>query len=410
MQKKLYNKDYLLMLQGSAFSVFGDILYSIAISIWVYEKTKSTSLMGVMASISLFVRMFGSPIAGAFVDQSDRKAIIVGMDLIRGLLMFGLAYLAFQDNLTVPIVLLAALVAAFCHLFFVPATMTVMIDLIPHHKMMKGQSLHQGITSLLNFTGKALSGLLINFFGVPWMILLNGISYLLSAFSELFITVPKTPKATKDFSFKNLWVNFKQGAIETVQDTMLRKLIFLALGINLFSSGIFSLFLPFTDQKGFTIVQYGYLMSVVSLAGIVAMMITATVNFKPLNQHRLMFYGFVVGMGLEILAYLSVNFTTMASLFFIGSLLETMANASLNAVLMLAIPQEKRALVLGFVMAGSSGGMALSALGYGFMAEFVPLSILGAIGLMIALMPMVLLGTDRNLKQLFVKNEIKLEN
>ena len=130
MNKKLYNKDYLLLLQGSAFSVFGDILYSIAISVWVYEKTRSTSLMGIMASISLFVTMFGSPIAGAFVDRGDRKWIIIMTDFIRAILMLGVAYLSFQEDLSVFIVLFAAVVAAFCHLFFVPASMTVMVDLI----------------------------------------------------------------------------------------------------------------------------------------------------------------------------------------------------------------------------------------------------------------------------------------
>lgn len=408
MNKKLYNKDYLLLLQGSAFSVFGDILYSIAISVWVYEKTKSTSLMGIMASISLFVTMFGSPIAGAFVDRSNRKWIIILSDFIRSILMFALAYLAFQEYLSVTIVLFAAIVAAFCHLFFVPASLTVMVDLIPQDKIMKGQSLHQGIVSLLNFTGKALSGLLISFFGVPWMILINAISFLLSAFSELFISVPKTVKAHEKFTIIKVFNDLKTGAIETFNDKMLRKLIFLALGINLFSSGVYHLFLPFSDQKGLDIVHYGYLLSVLSLAGIVGMIITASFDFKPKNQHNLMLYGFLFGMSFEAVAFLSSGFIMLSSLFFLGNVLGTMANASLNAVLILAIPKEKRALVIGFVMAGSSGGIALSSLTYGILAEFIPLSYLGAGGMLIALIPMVLLGTDHRIKALFLNQNSTL--
>ena len=34
MHKKLWNKDFILMLQGSAFSVLGDVLYSVAIGYW----------------------------------------------------------------------------------------------------------------------------------------------------------------------------------------------------------------------------------------------------------------------------------------------------------------------------------------------------------------------------------------
>ena len=43
--KKLWNRDFILLLQGSAVSLIGDLMYSVAIGYWVYEKTGSTSLM-----------------------------------------------------------------------------------------------------------------------------------------------------------------------------------------------------------------------------------------------------------------------------------------------------------------------------------------------------------------------------
>ena len=61
MHKKLWNKDFTLMLQGDAFSTLGDLLYSVAIGYWVYEQTGSSTLMGVMSSIS----MSSSSFAGA---------------------------------------------------------------------------------------------------------------------------------------------------------------------------------------------------------------------------------------------------------------------------------------------------------------------------------------------------------
>ena len=44
--KKLWNKDYILLLQGSAVSTIGDLMYSVAIGYWVYEQTGSSALMG----------------------------------------------------------------------------------------------------------------------------------------------------------------------------------------------------------------------------------------------------------------------------------------------------------------------------------------------------------------------------
>ena len=61
MKRKLWNKDYILLLQGNAVSTIGDLMYSVAIGYWVYEQTGSSALMGLMSSISMFVTMFFAP-------------------------------------------------------------------------------------------------------------------------------------------------------------------------------------------------------------------------------------------------------------------------------------------------------------------------------------------------------------
>ena len=65
MQRKLWNRDFVLLLQGNAVSAIGDLLYSVAIGYWVYEQTGSSALMGVMSSISMFVTMFCPPLPAA---------------------------------------------------------------------------------------------------------------------------------------------------------------------------------------------------------------------------------------------------------------------------------------------------------------------------------------------------------
>ena len=53
-KNKIWNKNYFLLLQGMGVSQFGDILYSLAISYYVYDQTGSTLLMSLIASISMF--------------------------------------------------------------------------------------------------------------------------------------------------------------------------------------------------------------------------------------------------------------------------------------------------------------------------------------------------------------------
>lgn len=401
--KKMWNKNFVLLLQGNGFSVFGDILYSIAISFWVYERTGSTAIMGIMASISMFVTMFGSPIAGAIVDRSNRKSIIVMMDFIRGLVMFGVAYFAFQENLSVIMVMFTAFVAAFCHLFFSPAIQTVLVDIIPNKDLMRGQSLNGGIMSLLGLSGRALSGLLLTVFGVPLMILLNGVSFMISAFSELFIEIPPTKKAGTKIHVAQIVADIKEGAVATYQDKSLRFLMTGAVLINFLISGMFSIMLPFVYSKGFDIVQYGYLMSVFSLAGVVSMTITGIVKFTYKQRYWVMVFGFIVGNSLFIIGYLMGNFYLLAMIFFLANSLITMANAVLNSVLILAIPADKRGMIIGFVMTASTGGAAMSSLAYGFFAEYISMTVLAIIGLSLAMIPMIWLTLDRRMKDLFVE-------
>ena len=100
MKRKLWNKDTILMLQGNAVSALGDILYSVAIGYWVYEKTGSSALMGIMSSISMFMTMLVMPFSGSIIDKCSRKLIIVGMDTLRGVIM-----LALVNNQTQPKIL-----------------------------------------------------------------------------------------------------------------------------------------------------------------------------------------------------------------------------------------------------------------------------------------------------------------
>ena len=70
MAKKLWNRDFILLLQGNAVSCIGDLMYSVAIGYWVYEQTGSSALMGIMSAISMFVTMFLSPFTGSIVRNN----------------------------------------------------------------------------------------------------------------------------------------------------------------------------------------------------------------------------------------------------------------------------------------------------------------------------------------------------
>ena len=404
MHTKLWNKDYILMLQGNAVSAIGDVLYSVAIGYWVYEKTGSSALMGIMSSISMFMVMFVSPFSGSIVDKCSRKAIIVGMDVLRGLIMLIVGALAFTDKLSVPIVLAAAFLASACSVFFSPAVSTLMLDIIPHDDMVRGQSVHSGITSFINLVGKALSGALVAFLGVPLIIVINGISYLFSAATEVFIHVPKTVQQGAKVTVSGILRDFGLAIREIFGNRFLQLFVPCALILNLLGAGPMTLMLPFCLEKGFTVDMYGYLMSVETAASLICVSLLGIIKLKPKARYYMMAAGFLVSIPIYILAYLSRQFILMCVLFFLGAFTNCMGNAVFNASLMLALPEENRGAIIGFVSAASTGGCALSAVIFGVLGDVFPLYLVFVAGNLLTIPPMLYLGLHKNTREFIISN------
>lgn len=391
MQTKLWNKDFILMLQGSAVSHVGDILYSVAIGYWVYEETGSSALMGIMSSISMFMTMFVMPFSGAVIDKCDRKAIIVGMDALRGIVMLAVGALVFAGRLRVSAVLLAAFLASLCSVFFSPAVSTLMIDIIPHNDMVRGQSVQSGTLTALSLVGKAVSGALVAFLGVPLIVTLNGVSYLISAFTEVFIAVPKTCHQGEKVSVKGVLKDFRLGLREILRNRFLKLFIPCAIAVNFLGAGPANLMLPFVLEKGFTVDMYGYLMSVETAASLLCVCLLGVVKLNPQMRYLSLAVGFLSSVGFSIGAYMTGNYSVMCVMQFLSCFANTLGNGIFNASMMLALPEENRGAILGFVSAASTGGSALSAVVYGVICDIFPLYLTFAAGSVLSIIPLICL-------------------
>lgn len=404
MKRKLWNKDTILMLQGNAVSALGDILYSVAIGYWVYEKTGSSALMGIMSSISMFMTMLVMPFSGSIIDKCSRKLIIVGMDTLRGVIMLALGVLAFADSLSVPVVLAAAFLASACSVFFSPAVSTLMLDIIPHDDMVRGQSVFSGVNSFINLVGKAISGALVAFLGVPPIVLLNGVSYLVSAFTELFITVPKTVHQGEKITLGGIFADFRVAVREIFRNRYLKLFIPCALILNLLSAGSMTLMLPFTLEKGFTVDMYGYLMSVETAASLLCVCLLGVVRLKPKARYWGMSGGFLSATLFFVLTYLTKDFVVMCVCMFLASFANAMGNCVFNASMMLALPEENRGAILGFISAASTGGCALSSVIFGVLGDVFPLYLVFTAGCLLSVLPMAYMCLHKHAREFVLMN------
>ena len=389
---KLWNKDFILLLQGATVSTLGDLMYSVAIGYWVYEQTGSSALMGIMSAISMFVTMFLSPFSGSIVDKCNRKWILVGMDLMQSAIMLTIGVLAYLGKLNVPGVLIAAFLAALGTVFYSPAAQTLLIDIIPRDDMVRGQSTFSGATSLINTVGTAFSGVMVAFFGVPLIVVINGLSNLYSAISELFITVPKTVQQGDSVTVSGMARDLKSAVKTIFLEPCLRLFVPCALLLNLLGAGPLTLVLPFCMEKSFSVEQYGYLMAVYTAASLICVLLLGVIKLKPKTRFLVMAIGFSASVVFMTLAYLSEFFLLTAVLVFCGAFLNSAGNTVFNASLMLALPEANRGAILGFIQSACVGGSALSAVLYGVLGEIFPLYLVFTIGSVVSLLPMLYLS------------------
>ena len=389
MHKKLWNKDFLLMLQGNAVSAIGELLYGVAIGYWVYDQTGSSALMGIMSSISMFISMFLTPFTGSIIDKCNRKWIIVGMDVLRALLMLAIGAMAFANVLSVAAVMVVAALSSLCSVFFSPAVSTLMIDIIPHDDMVRGQSVHSGVVSLVNLVGKAFSGVLVAFLGVPLVMVLNGVSYLISAVTELFIHVPRTVGQGTKVTVNGVLSDFGVAVRQIFADRFMKLFVPAILLLNLLASGAFSMILPFCMEKGFTLDMYGYLMSAETAASVICVVLLGFIKFSPRARFRILCIGFVVSTLFFCMAYLSNSFVMVCVWGFLGAMFNAAGNAVFNAALMLSLPEENRGAIMGFISAACTGGVALSAVIYGLLGEIFPLYLVFVGGSLLTIVPMI---------------------
>lgn len=282
MAKKLFNKDFTLLWLGQAVSQLGNGVGFIALMWWVQIETGSAMSLGVLAMVQTLVAFLLSPISGVIADRLSRKHIIIVTDIIRGLVNCLFAYAIWNNILTMPWVLVGAAINAACGQFFGPSITASIPQLVPSELLEKANSLRQMTGNLSNIFGFAVGGILVALFGIPTLMLVNGISFLVSALSEMFITIPAVQEKAK-LNLKLFIDDLKSGFKYVKNDGILFKIMQVMVIINFAFVPFFVLLPKFVEEYlGASSHVFGY----ISSAQVIGMLIGALILTLTRLVHR----------------------------------------------------------------------------------------------------------------------------
>jgi len=373
-KQRLWNVNFVLLWQGQFVSSLGDTAYSIALGFWVLAVTGSTALMGALMATTALTRVVVSPFAGVIVDRTDRKWMLVATDAARGVVIVGVAAAAFAGLLEVWMVFAAGVVLGLGGAFFGPAVISALPDVVPKAKLVKANSLFQLIYTGSGIPGYSVGGFLYALLGAPLMFLINGVSYLFSAATELFIKVPKVQHARQEFKFVD---DTKAGLSFTWRVRPLRYMLLIFSVLNFFAAMGIMLLLPLferTEQLGPG--RYGVVLAGLTGGMFVGYILMSVIHVRPNRRFAVFYLSAVVGMGALAAFPLYLYFPLMFALAAVFGLFNAVLNALIMAVLQMTTPQDMRGKVFGLLgtLAGGLTPLAM-ALG-GVLAEFISIRLL----------------------------------
>ncbi len=275
MERKLFNKDFVLLWLGMAVSQLGVGAGSIGLMWWVQSATGSALLLGSMAMVRTVVSVVLSPFGGVVADRFSKKAIIVLGDVLRGMFYGILAWLVYTNQLTPAVMLTLVGLNAICSTFFNPAITATVPLLVSKADLAKANSLQQITSNLVTIAGYASGGILVALLGVPLLLTINAAAFLLSALSEMFIHIPQiaaqgVAKAT------NFWQDLREGFNYARQNRVLIEIMSVAAVLNLVWAPTFILLPKFVQEHlGASSELYGYLLAAFTVGTLCASLLIA---------------------------------------------------------------------------------------------------------------------------------------
>ena len=378
--KRLLNRNYLLLWQGQSVSRLGSQAFSIAALLWVKHATGSATLIGLMQMASSLPAVALGPIAGALADRYSRRRIIILSDAVRGLAVLSLAGLMFVAPDATKAALLWLLgVAIFLTTvttFFAPAISAAIPDLVPKERINTANSLGQLSYQLSLFIGQGLGGTLYRLLGASTLFLINGLTYLFSAASESFITIPQAVVEGEGRGWRERFHEFKEDIVEGVRyvwnRTGLRELIFISAVLTFFTVPITTL-LPFyvEDHLRAQPDWYGFLLAGYGAGTLLGYLFAGVVRLSGTARSRWM-VAFILlesaGYGLLGLVSHPAAALGLASA---GGFVSGFIIVNITTLLQITTPSEMRGRVFG-VLGTLSGSLAPIAMGLsGVVADLV---------------------------------------
>jgi len=377
---RLLNRDFVLLWQGQFVSMLGSQAFSVAMIFWIKRQTDSASLLGLGMLSQWVPAILLGPFGGTLADRMSRRTLLILADVVRGVAAIALAALVLlvpgrSGTILVGLLILSAVMGV-CDAFFRPAISASIPDLVPEESVTQANSVNRLALDISTFLGQGLGGVLFRLIGPGILFLVDGVTYIFSAFAESLIRLPPPPLVPKTAGWRetgaDFWRELKAGLRYVAGRKGLRYLLFLAPLDSFFMITIVVL-LPFfvedflhvrPDWYGFLVAAFG--------GGSFLGSITAGATHITGRRRTWAYLVCAAGIGVAAIAFGHARTPWMAmALIFAAGAMSGFNTIHIMSLAQLTTPPEMRGRVLGLFETLGFSTMPLAAATAGVVADLL---------------------------------------
>lgn len=388
------NKNFIIIVIGQIISLFGNAIQRFSMSLYLLEFTGSAAAFANILAISTIPYILFAPIAGMLSDNVNRKKIMVYLDLFCSILIGAYAFILLQGRDHELIVATVMFVLSICYTLYGPAVTASIPQVVEEDKLTAANGIINQVGSVVNFVGPIFAGVLYGLVGIKIIVVINAISFFLSAIMELFLDIPdvvkgKDAKEHKIFSMdfiKDSFVDMKKSFTYLKEEKKIILGIIASYAVcNIFLVPILSIVAPYFINifLGLPSEIYG-IVEGISVLGMILGGLWITLKPKMFSIKKIHYTYFPMIIGITVMSTLTsikASNYALAALFAIGGM-AIMLSLSLSNVLTLTfiqkeVPQDMLGRVSAFSVAVATISVAPGQLLYGQIIELgVPIGLI----------------------------------
>lgn len=310
------HSDFMKLWSGQTLSMFGSQVTLFAIPLIALLTLQASVLeIGILKAVEYVPFLLFSLHAGSWVDRHNRHQIMLLMDIVRGIVLLIIPFLALLELLNFQVLLVVSFIIGTCSVFFDIAYMSYLPKLVSKEHIIEANSKLELSRSASNLMGKSLAGAIVQIFSPPMSLLVNAFSFFGSAFTLILMKTKKIPTENNNLN-SSITQNIKEG-LQYVWSNPILSRIFITSGLyNLFYFIFEPSYLMFvTRDLGISPLMLGFILSTGGVGAILGALFAKKISQKLYLGKSIVYCVFLSGLLLSIIPTLGLMSKTTSIIF-----------------------------------------------------------------------------------------------